>query len=134
MAFNANFFLKNLRKYRKCYSPEKLMDKIKRYGRLAGLKTVHAVLILYYASLDKGVPAKDRLMIMAALGYFILPVDLIPDMLPLGFTDDMAALTFVLRTIWGNLTPSVFEKAKAKLQEWFGLVTDADIAIPGLSK
>lgn len=133
MAFNSKYFLDNISRLKDYYNPDKLMEKIKKYGRKAGIKVVYAVLILYYASMDKSIPVKDRIMIFAALGYFILPVDLIPDGLPLGFTDDMAALTFVLKTIWTNLTPAVFAKARKKIEEWFGPVSDDDIRIPGLS-
>ncbi|MBD5357640.1 MAG: DUF1232 domain-containing protein [Bacteroides sp.] len=133
MAFNKKYFIEHLSKYEDYYNPDKLMEKIKKYGRIAGIKVVYAVLILYYASMDKNIPTKDRLMIFAALGYFILPLDFIPDTLPLGFTDDMAALTFVLKTIWSNLTPNVFAKARKKLEEWFGPVTDEEIYIPGIS-
>jgi uncharacterized membrane protein YkvA (DUF1232 family) len=133
MKFDKQAFLNNLSKYQDYYSPEKLMEKIKKYGRKAGLKVAYAALILFYASTDKGTSPKDRVMIFAALGYFILPFDLIPDIAPIGFTDDMAALAFVLKTIWNNLTPEVFAKARQKLEEWFGPVTDEEIAIPGIS-
>ena len=54
------------------------------------------------------------------LGYFILPIDLIPDGIPVvGFTDDLAALVYALRTIWVNVTPDVEQQAAAKLKTWF---------------
>lgn len=132
MAFNSKYFLSNLSRFKDCYSSWRLIDKIKRFGSKAGRKVVYAVLILYYASLDKSVPAKDRLMILAALGYFITPVDLLPDALPVGFTDDMAALTFVLKTVWSNISDDVFAKAKARMEEWFGPAEPSDLKIPGL--
>ncbi len=51
---------------------------------------------------------------------FILPLDFIPDMLgPLGYTDDMTALVFALKTIWSNITHKVQKKKKGKLGVWF---------------
>lgn len=127
-----NFFKNNLTRYAGYYTPRALFDKIKAVSRKAGVKLTYAILVLYYATLDKRLPLKDRLMVLAALGYFILPVDLIPDAMPIGFTDDMAALTFVLKQVWGNLTTETKTKARTRLNEWFGTVTDADTHIPGL--
>lgn len=127
-----NVFKNNLQKYAGYYNANSLFEKIKGGAKKMGIKVVYAALILYYATFDKDLPAKDRLMVLAALGYLILPVDLIPDALPGGFTDDMAALTFVLRQIWCNLSPDTFAKAKSRLREWFGNVSDADLNIPGL--
>lgn len=132
MAFDSKYFLSNLFRFKDNYSSWRLLGKIKRFGRKAGRKVVYAVLILYYASLDKSVPTKDRLMILAALGYFITPVDLLPDALPLGFSDDMAALTFVLKTVWSNISDDVFAKAKARLEDRFGPAEPSDLKIPGL--
>lgn len=99
MAFSRKYFLDNINRFKDAYDRTALMDKLKKYGRKAGLKVVYGVLILYYASLDKSIPFKDRMMIMAALGYFVVPLDIIPDALFGGFVDDMAALTFVLKTV-----------------------------------
>lgn len=133
MDFNTKYFTDNIYKFKDSYSTDRLIEKIKKYGRKAGLKVMYAVLILFYASTDKGISLKDRIMIYAALGYFIVPADLVPDALPLGFTDDLAALAFVLKTIWKNLSPGIFAKARAKLEEWFGPVTDEEISLPGIS-
>lgn len=125
-------FTNNLSKYAGYYNPSALFDKIKSVARKAGVKVVYVVLLLYYSTLDKELPVKDRLMVLAALGYFILPLDFIPDALPGGFTDDMAALVFVLKKVWNNLTPATKRKAHDRLNEWFGEVSEADIHIPGL--
>lgn len=127
-----NIFKNNLQKYAGYYNANALFEKIKGASKKMGVKVVYAALILYYATLDKDLPVKDRLMVLAALGYLILPVDLIPDAFPGGFTDDMAALAFVLRQIWSNLSPETFRKAKSRLREWFGQVSDSDLYIPGI--
>ena len=68
-------------------------------------------------------------MVVAALGYFILPVDLIPDALPGGFVDDAGAALYVVRHIWNNLSNETFTKARNKLSEWFGKVNESDLSI-----
>ena len=124
-----NIFKNNLEKYAAYYNPSSLFDKIKKYSKKAGVKTVYAILILYYATFDKSLPVKDRLMVVAALGYFILPVDLIPDALPGGFVDDAGAALYVVRHIWNNLSNETFTKARNKLSEWFGKVNESDLSI-----
>lgn len=117
---NITLFKRNLKEYAGHYNANSLFDKIRKFARKAGIRTVHLVLILYYATFDKALPVKDRLMVIAALGYFILPADMIPDMLPGGFADDAAALLYVVRHIWRNLSKDTFSKARLKLDEWFG--------------
>lgn len=129
---DTSFFTSNLSRYADNYTPASLFDKIKAMARKAGVKVVYIVLLLYYSTLDKDLPINDRLMVIAALGYFILPLDLIPDALPGGFADDTAALLFVLKQVWNNLTPATKSKARGRLNEWFGEVSEADLHIPGL--
>lgn len=129
-----DYLLANITKLQAVYNPSSLIEKLTKVGKKAGVKVVYTVLVLYYALFDEEIPAKDRMMVMAALGYFILPVDLIPDGLPLGFTDDMAALVYVLKQIWNNLTPETIAKAKAKVREIFGDVDDRDFDIPRLER
>ena len=48
-----------------------------------------------------------RGMLLAALAYFILPFDLIPDMIAgLGYADDMAMLTAVIGLVASHITPT----------------------------
>ena len=60
--------------------------------------------------------------IYGALGYLILPIDLLPDFLPGGYTDDVAGLAIAIFKIARNITPEVRAKAQAKVNEWFGKV------------
>lgn len=129
-----DFLNANIAKLQAVYDPSSLMEKITKVAKKAGVKVVFVVMILYYATLDKDIPVKDRMMIIAALGYFIFPIDAIPDALPFGFTDDMAAAVYVLKQIWGNLTPSTISKAKSQTRDIFGDVEEEDFNIPGLGQ
>lgn len=124
-----NIFKNNLEKYASYYNPSSLFNKIKKYSKKAGVKTVYILLVFYYASFDKSLPVKDRLMVVVALGYFILPLDLIPDALPGGFVDDAGAAIYVVKHIWNNISDDTFRKARQKLTEWFGNVSDSLISI-----
>jgi uncharacterized membrane protein YkvA (DUF1232 family) len=56
------------------------------------------------------------MVLVAALGYFILPADLIADIIPgLGFTDDIAFLSYAITTVTDYLSPEIKEKAQQKL-------------------
>lgn len=112
---------KDIEKYQDYYSEPQFWDKAKSVARQAGIKVIYAALVLYYALQNPAISMKDKGMILGALGYFILPVDLIPDFLPaLGFTDDLAALVIVYNKVSKAITPEVKAQAKAKLYTWFG--------------
>ena len=118
----------NYEKYEKYYSEEGLMDKLKKFAKKAGIKTVYAALLLYYVLLSKDVPLKEKGLIIGALGYLILPVDLIPDGIPVvGFTDDLAALASVIHIVRVFLSPEIQAQAQAKLKDWFGSFSEDDL-------
>ena len=107
--------------YSKYYSETGLWEKIKKGSKAAGTKVVYSVLLLYYAMQDKSMSMKTRLSIAAALGYFILPTDAIFDLTPIiGYSDDLGVLLFVLTQISASITAEVMDKAKQKIEEWFG--------------
>lgn len=119
---------KNYKKYEQFYSEEGLMDKLTKFGRKAGVKTVYAALLLYYVLLSKDVPVKEKGLIIGALGYLILPIDLIPDAIPVaGFTDDLTALTYAIHAVRCHISPEIEDQSKGKLREWFDSFTEADL-------
>lgn len=114
--------------YSKHYSETGLWEKLKSVSKMAGSKVVYAVLLLFYAMNDKSVSVKTKIIIIAALGYFILPTDGIFDLTPLiGYSDDLGVLLFALSQISSSITPEVKEKARKKLSEWFGEVNENDL-------
>ena len=77
---------------------------------------------------DPNTPAKYKAVIAGALGYFILPIDLIPDFIPIaGYTDDLAALVWGVYCVIKSITPEVKAQAAAKLHEWFGQFDDHEL-------
>ena len=106
--------------YEKHYSESSFWDKIKSVAVKAGYELINKALQLYYAMQSPSMPAKDKAIVIAVLGYFILPVDVVPDFIPaLGFADDLAALAWVLKTISSNITPEVKEKAQQRCDNLF---------------
>ena len=101
--------------YDKHYSDASFWDKIKSFAAKAGYELIRNALLLYYAMQSSTMPAKDKAIIVAVLGYFILPTDLIPDLIAvLGFTDDAAALIWAIKTVKKNITPEIESQAKKK--------------------
>lgn len=108
-----------LRKYQDHYSEEKLWPKMKKFAARLGGKATYYVLVLYYVLQSPDVPLSNKTIILGALGYFILPLDMIPDLIPaLGFTDDIAALTLAYKAIQSSITPEIKARAEAKVKEW----------------
>lgn len=71
------------------------------------------------------------MLILGALGYFILPVDAIPDFIPVaGYTDDLAALTAIYNIVKGSIGPEAALRADEKLKEWFKEDTGGRESIP----
>ena len=113
---------KDLERYTAYYNAEKFWKKIKRFAKRIGSKAVYYALVLYYALQSPTISKNDKLIVYGALGYLILPIDLFPDFLPGGFTDDIAGLAIAVYKIARNITPEVRDKAKSKVEEWFGEV------------
>lgn len=111
----------NIESYQSNYSESGLWKKVKSVAKKAGIKTIYMVLLLHYVLKSPDVPLEDKAKIYGALGYFILPIDLIPDFIPIvGYSDDVTALAFALHAVWKNVTPEMKQQAQRKLKEWFG--------------
>lgn len=105
----------------KHYSDEKFWEKLKKFALRAGHSVVYTALLLYFVLQKPDLPAKARVTILAALGYFIFPLDLIPDLAAgIGFTDDLGALGVALFQVAIHIDENIKSKAKAKLVDWFG--------------
>ena len=103
------------------YSRNGFWNKLRNFARTAGREVVENALSLYYTAQAPDTPAWAKTIIYGVLGYFILPVDAIPDLIPgVGFSDDLAALVAALATVEVHVTPEIKNRAKEKAAEWFG--------------
>ena len=110
----------DLKKYERLYSEESLMTKISRFAKKAGLNTTYYVLLLYQLLITEKTPLKDKAIVIGALGYFICPIDLIPDiMIGTGFLDDASILMYALTTISSSITPEIRLDARKRLHQIF---------------
>lgn len=102
------------------YSDGSFWEKIKRYGKKAGVSVVYTALLLFYTLRKPTTPKWAKTIIISALGYFILPVDLIPDLIPGGYTDDFSGLIGALLTVAIFIDDEAKAQAKERIETWFG--------------
>jgi uncharacterized membrane protein YkvA (DUF1232 family) len=92
---------------------EGFFAKAKRY--LGRIPMATEVVALYFCMLDAKTPVWVKATVAAALAYFILPADAIPDILPVvGMSDDAGVLAAAITAVSAHLT--VEHRARAK--EW----------------
>ena len=76
---------------------------------------------LYFCALDRDTPAATKGMLLAALAYFVLPTDFIPDFIPgLGFTDDAAVIAAALGLARRAIKPEHRDAARAQIERLAG--------------
>jgi uncharacterized membrane protein YkvA (DUF1232 family) len=75
----------------------------------------------YYCARDPGTPLRARLALFGALGYFIMPFDIIPDFIPgIGHLDDAAVMLLALRLVAHRVTPEHRDRAQVRIDKWVG--------------
>ncbi len=103
------------------YSAPRLWRTLKKATLSASRKTLLTALTLFYCLQDRDTPAWAKGVIVGALGYLVLPVDLIPDILPgVGFGDDLGALVAALGTVAAYIKDEHKNKANAQVERLFG--------------
>lgn len=105
----------------KHYNEDGFWSKIAKFAKKAGLKVIYLAFVLYYTAQAETTSMTKKGIIYGALGYFVLPFDLIPDGIPIvGFTDDLAALVGCVAAVATCITPEIKRQAENKLADWFG--------------
>lgn len=95
-------------------------------GVIARIPFAEDLLAAYYCAFDRRTPLAAKATLVAAIAYFVLPADAIPDVLPvLGFTDDAAVLAAALRMVANHITPEHRAIAKEKLTAMMDSVSRA---------
>lgn len=111
----------DVEKYGGNYSDEGLWDKISNNIKKAGSSLIYKVAQLFYVAKNPNVPMKIRAAMVAPLGYFISPVDLIPDLTPVvGYTDDAAVIAAAIAFAHMYIDDDIRQQAKDQLCRFFG--------------
>ncbi len=81
---------------------EGLFDKLRR--TLGQVSFVVDALAAFYCAIDPKTPRWVQAVLFAALAYFILPLDVIPDFIVgLGYTDDASILIAALKAVQSHV-------------------------------
>jgi uncharacterized membrane protein YkvA (DUF1232 family) len=88
--------------------------KLRRFA--AQLPFAEDLVTAYYCAFDRATPMQVKVALVGALAYFIMPSDLMPDMLPaLGFADDAAVLATAIRMVAAHIRPEHRDAAREAL-------------------
>ena len=99
---------------------ERVRAKFWRTARRAArhVPFMEEVAAAYFAAMDRSTPTRVRGTLLAALAYFVMPIDMIPDFIvAFGFTDDLAVLTAAITAIQGHIKPVHREAARKALDD-----------------
>ena len=97
------------------FSDENFWNKLKKGFKAASNEVLEKALTLYYCFLDKDTPAWAKTTIIPALGYFISPVDVVPDYIPVaGYSDDLSVILGAMYVVASHIKEEHKIKAKEK--------------------
>lgn len=119
--FSAHFSREEMEAIRKSLRDEAkfgadFMARLKRVAKR--IPFAEDLLAAWFCARDPATPRRVRMTLLAALGYFVLPVDALPDIMPLlGFTDDAAVIAAAIAAVAGSIRPEHRERAKQALAE-----------------
>jgi uncharacterized membrane protein YkvA (DUF1232 family) len=93
---------------------EKFLPKLARV--LGRVPFAEDLLAAHYCAFDRATPVKAKGVLVGALAYFVLPIDLLPDlMLGMGFTDDLAVLLAAFKVVTTHVTEAHRQRARDTL-------------------
>ncbi len=90
----------------------KMKGSVKKAGEEIAVMGIKS----WLAMADSNTSVRHKAILGGALAYFVLPTDMVPDVLTgVGFTDDMAALTLAANSVGNAITDEHEEQAREKL-------------------
>lgn len=102
------------------FSEPSFWKKLSKVAAFTGKQSIEKILILYYCFRDPDTPKGAKSVILSALGYFVLPLDVIPDLAPgIGYTDDFGVIALALMMVAIHIKAEHKEYARAKMDIWF---------------
>ncbi|MGL4392574.1 MAG: YkvA family protein [Fusobacteriaceae bacterium] len=117
----------NYEKFAKKFTESSFWDKLKKFAKKIGANLVYHALLLFYVFKKDGVPTKDKALIIGGLGYLISPIDLIPDFLLFGYTDDAGILIAIVKVMGKHIDANIKSQAVEKIREWFPKFQEEDL-------
>ena len=98
-----------------------LRDKLGRVAQSVGKISMRPVLQLYFVLREPSTPTKDKISIVAAMSYLVLPIDLIPseDHPVTGHLDELGVIMYTYKKVKRNITPEIEWHTEQLLDLWF---------------
>lgn len=106
------YFVRGPKESDDIYVKKNIWKKIKKTA--SKVPFVLNAVTLYFCALDGDTPTAAKVKAFSALAYFILPLDFIPDIGPLGYTDDAAVIMIAIK----SLNPYITDDHKQKAKKW----------------
>ncbi len=103
---------KDLGRYRNNYNRASFWKKVKFLPKKAKKQLLDDALTLFVLLNESDVPRWAKISIVAVLGYFVCPTDLVPDLLPGGLLDDLSAIALLLAKLRSSISPNVKRRVK----------------------
>ncbi|MCO6184739.1 YkvA family protein [Rhizobium sp. L1K21] len=76
------------------------------------------VVAAYFCAFDPQTPIRTKGILLAALAYFVMPFDAVPDFIALvGFSDDLAVLAAAISAVRSQMRPEHYDLARQALEE-----------------
>lgn len=111
-------FEKTLKSSAKHFNTNAFLSKISKSVKYLSTETIYYSFLLFEVFQSRKVSQADALIIVGALGYLILPVDVIPDFIPVvGFADDAALIFKAISKIHSSIDEEVKSLATERLSK-----------------
>jgi uncharacterized membrane protein YkvA (DUF1232 family) len=102
------------------FSDRSFWSTVKQYAKSIGESALTTAFTLKNAFHDESTPTWAKTVIGGALAYLILPIDAIPDVIPIvGFTDDIGALAAAGATVATYITDEHKREAEEQVENLF---------------
>ncbi|MHA6482814.1 YkvA family protein [Paenibacillus sp. strain BS8-2] len=96
------------------YVDKGFWSKVKKYA--SKVPFAKEAVAMYYCAMDSATPTAVKATAIAALAYWILPIDLIPDFIPIGgYVDDASAIFIAYKAVNSHIT----DEHRAKAEQFF---------------
>ena len=96
-------------------SEQNFFKKIAEVPIQAGCSVIRSAITLYALLVESDVPVWAKVSVVAALAYFICPIDAIPDFLPGGYMDDFSAMTLLLGQLHSYIDSNIRDRVEKLL-------------------
>lgn len=109
---------------------ENIWNAIQENAAKVGIEVTRTMLELFYVLKSPNTGKIDKTLIVAALGYQLLPEDALPrDKYGfLGFLDNGVTLAFAYNRVKSSVTPEIEHQVNNILSNWFGTATQSEAA------